>query len=211
MKGITRRDMLKSLGVTAGVIGALGCGSATAKKAENITNNAKRNERTKMPEPLKTDVLVVGAGSSGVPAAIAAARAGAKTLLIEDDQYIGGAPTDMFVSMFCGGPFAGVTSELNQRLRKRTNLEVHSPFFLPEVFMREEHLMLQEAGATVMTGARVTDVTMKGDALTGVIVSRGLLPPIAVESKVAIDATGTGAGDVRTRIESRLRRTACAG
>ncbi|UCC69893.1 MAG: FAD-dependent oxidoreductase, partial [Armatimonadota bacterium] len=41
-------------------------------------------------DDLTTDVLVVGAGASGLPAAIAAARAGAKVTLIEEDPVVGG-------------------------------------------------------------------------------------------------------------------------
>jgi glycine/D-amino acid oxidase-like deaminating enzyme len=40
---------------------------------------------------LKADVLVVGAGASGLPAAIGAARAGAQVICIEEDPVIGGA------------------------------------------------------------------------------------------------------------------------
>ena len=59
-----------------------------------------------MSDHIKTDVLVVGAGAAGIPAAIAAARAGAKVVLIEEDLHVGGAPTDMFVTMFCGDTIA---------------------------------------------------------------------------------------------------------
>ena len=36
------------------------------------------------------DVLVIGAGVSGIAAAVAAARSGMKTLLAEKDGFIGG-------------------------------------------------------------------------------------------------------------------------
>jgi succinate dehydrogenase/fumarate reductase flavoprotein subunit len=36
-----------------------------------------------MSQTLKTQVLIVGAGASGIPAAIGAARAGARVILLE--------------------------------------------------------------------------------------------------------------------------------
>ena len=40
-------------------------------------------------ETLQNDVVVVGGGPGGIPAAIAAARQGAKTLLVERNGFLG--------------------------------------------------------------------------------------------------------------------------
>jgi ribulose 1,5-bisphosphate synthetase/thiazole synthase len=63
------------------------------------------------------DVVVVGAGASGLPAAIGAARAGASVILVEEDSIIGGAPCDMYVAMLCGGPITGILREAHTGLR----------------------------------------------------------------------------------------------
>lgn len=58
-----------------------------------------------LPE-LRADVVVVGSGSAGCPAAIAAARAGARTLLIERDSFLGGTSTavlDTFYGFYTPG------------------------------------------------------------------------------------------------------------
>ena len=52
--------------------------------------------------PLKPDVLVIGGGSAGVAAALAAARCGSETLLVERHGYLGGAGTASLVHSFCG-------------------------------------------------------------------------------------------------------------
>jgi len=41
-------------------------------------------------EPITTDVLVVGGGPAGIGAAIGAAKAGANTLVLEDQAFFGG-------------------------------------------------------------------------------------------------------------------------
>src|SRR5215212_9168084 len=54
----------------------------------------------------ETDVLVVGSGSAGSVAAIAAARAGAKTLLLERYGFLGGTSTlvlDTFYGFYTPG------------------------------------------------------------------------------------------------------------
>lgn len=51
---------------------------------------------------LSCDVLVVGGGSAGVSAALAAARAGAKTMLLEQASQLGGMGSQALVHTFCG-------------------------------------------------------------------------------------------------------------
>ena len=48
------------------------------------------------------DVIVIGGGSAGIAAAIAAARQDARVLLIERHGYLGGAGTASLVHTFCG-------------------------------------------------------------------------------------------------------------
>ena len=50
----------------------------------------------------KCDVAVIGGGSAGVAASVAAARSGAKVILIERHGFLGGAGTASLVHTFCG-------------------------------------------------------------------------------------------------------------
>ena len=54
------------------------------------------------------DVIVVGGGSSGVAAAVASARAGANTLLIEQNGYLGGTATASLVTPMMPNQSKGV-------------------------------------------------------------------------------------------------------
>lgn len=55
-----------------------------------------------MMRAMNPDVLVIGGGSAGVAAALAAARQGAATLLVERYGFLGGAGTASLVHSFCG-------------------------------------------------------------------------------------------------------------
>ena len=48
------------------------------------------------------DLVVVGGGSAGTAAAIMAARAGLRTVLVEDSPFLGGMSTGGCVGTFCG-------------------------------------------------------------------------------------------------------------
>jgi hypothetical protein len=52
--------------------------------------------------PRKADVVVVGGGTAGIAAAVAAARAGAKTLLVERHGALGGMASAALVHTLCG-------------------------------------------------------------------------------------------------------------
>jgi hypothetical protein len=51
---------------------------------------------------MNPDVLIIGGGSAGVAAALAAARCGVETLLVERHGMLGGAGTASLVHSFCG-------------------------------------------------------------------------------------------------------------
>ena len=73
------------------------------------------------------DVLVVGAGSAGTTAAIAAARAGASTLLVDRFGFLGGTSTavlDTFYAFYTPGTkprkvVSGIPDEVVTRLTER--------------------------------------------------------------------------------------------
>src|SRR5678815_3370456 len=67
------------------VIVVLLCASASLPAQEMVDVPAQR-----VPVLYDADVVVVGGGLSGVGAAVGAARAGAKTLIIERTGYLGG-------------------------------------------------------------------------------------------------------------------------
>jgi len=150
---------------------------------------------------LCADVIVVGAGASGLPAAIGAARAGASVILVEEDSIIGGAPCDMYVAMLCGGPVTGILKEAHARLRSAHSIisgVTAGEWFLPASYLRVyRELLAQEPNIRLVTGARVIDA-LTGDsagrrAVKGVVAEAGLGVRRHITGQIIVDATGTGA------------------
>ena len=69
------------------------------------------------PARMTCDVCVVGGGSGGFGAALAAARAGAKVILVEKQPRLGGTSTSAFVANWEPGPGCSFARELYGRLK----------------------------------------------------------------------------------------------
>ena len=68
---------------------------------------------------LSCDVCVVGGGSGGFGAALAAARSGADVILVEKQSMLGGTSTSAFVSNWEPGPGCFFARELYERMREK--------------------------------------------------------------------------------------------
>jgi NADPH-dependent 2,4-dienoyl-CoA reductase/sulfur reductase-like enzyme len=146
---------------------------------------------------LSADVVVVGAGASGLPAAIGAARAGAKVVLLEEDPVIGGAPSDYYVCLFYGRPMTGVNAELEHLLKSKYAPTPRANFFLPSAYQRAWRKILSvEPNVHVLTGARAVGVRHKKGTKTPRVtgVTAEVVPGMTfdVRGEVTIDCTGSG-------------------
>jgi hypothetical protein len=152
-----------------------------------------------------TDVLVVGSGSAGSTAAIAAARAGARTLLLERYGFLGGTSTlvlDTFYGFFTPGRSArkvvgGIPDDVVEGLRgfdacfERPNTYgagtgiTYHPEYLKVVWER----LVGASGARVLLHAWVQDVESRGGRVTAVIAATkaGLR---RIPARVVVDASG---------------------
>ena len=91
---LSRRSFLQGAGATAAAVATAGmlasCGpNSTGDSAD--ASGADTTTKTYDPaETMDVDIVVVGAGSSGVAAAVQAAELGANTLLLEKNTKCGG-------------------------------------------------------------------------------------------------------------------------
>ncbi len=151
------------------------------------------------------DVCVLGSGSAGSAAAIAAARGGARVLLVEKLPFLGGTSTavlDTFYGFFTPGSaprkvVGGIGDEVVARVR-----ELGPVLERPNTYGAglgityvAEHLkvvweqLVEEAGARVLLHALLADVTVRGGRVAEATIATktGLG---TVRADVFVDATG---------------------
>ena len=153
------------------------------------------------------DVLVVGGGPAGFCAAVAAARAGAKTALVERYGYLGGLwsgglvllvyPTHATENGTRTKVVRGVGDELLARIAKYPDAATNfaagkpDPTTDPEITKLVMDEMIQEADVKMFFHCWVADVVMEGNAVRGVVVE-GKAGRQAILAKVVVDASGDG-------------------
>ncbi len=153
------------------------------------------------------DVIVTGGGMAGSIAAVAAARNGARTLLIERDGALGGTMTNNLV-----GPMMTFHSRKEQVIRGMPQevvdrlvalggspghiydatgyVETVTPFDT-EILKLVLQRMVVESGAQVLLHTLVEEALVDGDRLNGVVVRhKGGAEKLA--SRIVVDASGDG-------------------
>lgn len=141
IKGINRRDFIKGSAISAvGLASAgllAGCSPAeNATDADSKTNLQPDYEKAPAPIPeakikrtLSADVVVVGGGTGGMFAALAAAEAGAKTVLLEKSSVAATGPAWM--------------AAMNSSLQKQLGVKIDRDEAVEEICRYGGHLVDQ--------------------------------------------------------------------
>ncbi|MFV0343240.1 MAG: FAD-dependent oxidoreductase [Anaerocolumna sp.] len=145
------------------------------------------------------EVIVAGGGPSGCAAAIAAAREGAKVLLIESTTALGGMGTNGLVPAWC--PFSdrtkvvyrGIALEVFDKVKANMKhvgaKDVDWVSIDSEVLKRVYDEMVLEAGATILFSTQVIAAS-RNDKKIDYIVTSNKSGITAYKGKVYIDCTG---------------------
>ncbi len=163
---------------------------------------------------MECDVLVAGGGTAGTIAAIAAARNGAKTVLIERHGHLGGSmvngagPLHSFFNLYKAFPetgkiqvVRGIADELIQRMTEAGgcmgHLEQEIGFNYDsvatiidwEIYKQVIFEMMEEANVHMRLHTWISDVVKEDNKVQGLIVE-SKSGREAILSKIVIDATG---------------------
>jgi len=202
---IERRSFITGMALaTAGMAGS------TLKAAAKQTATGAEVEAS---DWLSFDVAVAGGGPAGVCAAVSAARAGAKTVLVERFGCLGGNLTLGHVSPILGKASKGTMADEVRRLLNANHLDAQKVMTRngPEEHIDHEEAkgilakMCADAGVTILLCAPVLDVLMNGSRVTGLVVDT---PKGArtIRAKVVVDATGDGRVAFAAGAETKVGR-----
>lgn len=141
------------------------------------------------------DVIVCGGGPAGFAAALASARSGARTALIEVHGCVGGIWTAGLLSWILDGfNKAGIMAELIQRLGEQGNgRRVSSAWvYHPEPMKLLLEDMLVEAGVNLRLFTRIVGAIPDGKNRLAAVVTESKSGREVWTAKSFIDATGDG-------------------
>jgi hypothetical protein len=153
---------------------------------------------------LQCDVCVVGSGAAGLSAALEAARAGKRVILVEAAQSLGGQAVNSIIGTFCGlysnGPDVtrltyGVADDILRHLHADSAAQDRSA--RNSIIVQYDEIALarwidnavRDAGITVLLGAVVRNAHLSGRRIAALDIATKF-GDLSVEADGFVDASG---------------------
>ncbi len=143
------------------------------------------------------DIVVIGGGPGGIGASVAAAREGAKVLLVEHYGFLGGMATAGEVNPFMPNHLAGesldtgIFEEWLDRMGRYDGIIRNARYFDPQAARLAAEDLCLDAGVELLFHHRTALVPTEARRVTGVVLhSKSGFS--AVEAKQYLDCTGDG-------------------
>ena len=191
---MNRRDMLKTAAAVGFGTAVAATREGTAEASLVTASDAEVVWSRKVPVRWDVDIAVIGGGMAGVGAAAAAARSGARVVLVERFAVAGGMLTTGGVANFCGEMTGQgeVFDEVVAGLRAWNALghERPSVFHYETLAIVLQELLLKR-GVKLLLHTRFVDVREQQGRITEIVVC-GKSGPEAVRARQFIDCTGDG-------------------
>jgi hypothetical protein len=209
---MNRRDFYKTSGALG--LGLLAEKTGFGSETSAIPEPGFYNEEAKKLPAREFDVVVAGGGTAGVICAIAAARQGAKTILVENKGYVGGVAVEggtalhSFFNLWKAFPgvekrqlVKGIPAEMIERLTARggatgyAEMEKHYVYdsvctaIDTEMYKLNAHEMLDEAGVYVCVNTLLAGAVVEGSRVKGVILESRSGREV-IFAKSFVDCTG---------------------
>jgi len=178
-------------------------------RERDITRQIAREYYKEFDQLIESDVIIVGAGPSGLVCATDLARMGFRTLVVEQSLALGGGFWSggylMNKATICA-PANEILHEIGvpcKPIKECAGMFMVDPPHATGALIAAAY----KAGAKIMNLTRVVDLILRGDGmLEGVVVNNTPaemaghdvihVDPIALESRIVVDATGHDAGVV---------------
>ncbi|MEX2607792.1 MAG: FAD-dependent oxidoreductase [Kiritimatiellia bacterium] len=141
--------------------------------------------------PISVDILVVGGGTGGAPAAIAAARSGKSTLVAEFLSGLGGVGTLGLIGKYWYGNQVGFTAEVDAGANSLTTRALaNTESWDVEAKMQWYHQEITRAGGRIWYKTMIAGALTEGNRVVGAVLCTPQ-GPIEVRATCVVDATGS--------------------
>ena len=194
---LPRRDFLKAApAAAAGTLAGASLAAEAMASGEASVLGAIREQPRQTPVVHECDLCVIGGSCTGVFAAVAAARLGAKVALVELNGFFGGVATASLVNIWHSLEdrfakqqiIAGLTAEVIDRLRRRDAV-TGEHVLNTEVLKLELDRMVVEADVRPFLHTMFVAPVVEGDRMTAAIIE-DKSGRRAIRAKQFVDASG---------------------